>query len=1193
VQVRFNDFSIAPYLKCWRSLLIFFFEKDIFCACKFNTFVYIKFFLFSLYPGEINLMKSQKIWNVAFITLFLLASNSAGQVLFESTCQSLTDWEYLDMEGDGQFRMVEDMSVPPGYGPQVIEMYGKNVVLLSKAGKLENGTTLALWKDMEPQKNDADGIMLFRADLPKDISRIHNVKTTFAQYWIEQDFDSGTSIRYKDENTSDRNIALLAGKGLTYDTEWNPTGWFWQKVQLEGENIKVKFWSATDSEPKEWALTGKDNSRNSGRFGVRGWSARFRLAYFKASREDIQTVPATVSLFTPELEIFSNKTPDFKLFLNAGENYKKLNIRFAITQSGKKLYSKEWAQPSMKSFHFVSKEHSALEKSDIQINFPEIKKQVPFLVHVEVANLDGEILGRDFKKLIIRSNETQIEKINQLTVLIEKQLEKAKVEKNNRDKVSALAARDLLKLANERTESGQIDNADKDIAYAEQLLVDRYEHPHGIQHPGNFSLRFKKVELSSSSFTMGNTYKANILWELKGQSIKSDLSFRFDVCNQYGISVHSVESNPKKSTSSWGIGEHEQIVHFEIPSQLTSIVPKQPLPKVFTDDYFLCVTVSDSNKEKSYPWMLLDNPETIRFFRLGQKYVLAPVYITFEPVEISDINLDKASVLGPSNIQIKLAHHNSRYSKLRCAIQAETKAGTILFQNNKIVDVSRKSQISVNFKWRPEYAGPAKINVHIFDGDRLLTKAVKDVEILGPEGVCFNIVRNNSIIKKRPFQTRLNINLDLPLEHSIKDITVSVRNEKEQLGSKKISVKNGQNSLSTELAVQPYWGYYIVECKFSTKTKSFFLQKKIVATVVETLDGKIYANGESFLMKGVNVHGLYGNSTEISSRAMEIMKDYGYNTMRGDHPNLWLLDLAQKKNMVWMALNEFSCASTDEIFDRFDSVPLRGVQEISRQFIFAYRDHAAMLFWNSCNEVGNDLDEFLLTLYPCFKVHDPYNRPVNYANLYGQDNWRGQDIMGINYYFDRGTQAADRQPIILKSVELGKKHNLPMIYTEFNSFQGCGEGPGLESIRDMGEWGLKVGMSGGTFYKLTDVPPIHPGLLDSRSRLEIHKPIGEQIKAYHADATVKLVSKDKNNIVIEIQNKRDFYLRELNIELFSGEDKVLSEELENIPPNEKKQFVLKSPTKNIKRINEFNGVLNFVTHFGLENRVDVRLFVAD
>lgn len=1134
-------------------------------------------------------MKSEKTryFVLALVLLFVNFGNS--QILFESTCQSFSDWDQLDMEGDGGFRVVKDMSLPPGYGPNVLEMFGKNIVLIAKEKQLQNGTLVALWKDMEPQKNDADGIMLFRTDLPQDISMIHNVKRTFAQYWIEQDFDSGTSIRYRDENTSDRHIALLAGKGLTYDTTWNPTGWFWQKVQLDEKNINIKFWSVTEKEPDDWALTGQDAARLSGRFGVRGWSARFRLAHFQASFENISVVPPLVTLFTPELEIFSNNTPDFKVFLNADSKIKKLRIQFSIIQNEKELYSQEWTRPNEKMVVFVSTKNSLEDAFAIPINFPHVEKQLPIMTKVTISDMAGHELGSDSKLIIYRSNEKLVENIKTLKQSAQNQKEKADAENNKDTKTASLAAMDLLNLANERLEQGHINLADKDINFANQLLQNNKKQPHGIQHPGDYSLRFKKVELSSSSFVMGNTYHARILWHVSGQPIKDDLEFRFDLCNKYGISAFSTIS--KKTTSQWGVGEIEQFVEFKIPQQISNENSPSSLPEMFVDDYFLCVTVSNPAKKEIYPWMLLDNPEAIRFFRLGQKYVLVPVYITFEPVGIVDINMPTARVLEESNFQIKLANYNSGYSKLRCAVQIETKAGTILYQQNKVVNVSGEKEIPIDFSWLPAYKGVAQIKVHVYEAGRQITKAVEAFEILGPAGVDLTVEKNNFITGKTPFLTRLNIGVNVASEHSIEKIELLVRNKKQQLLTESFSVDVGQQSFSTELAVQPHWGYYILECRLFSNAKSFTMEKKIVATVVETRDGKIYVNGEPFIMKGVNVHGLYGNSRELSSRAMEIMKDYGYNTLRGDHPNLWLVDLAEEKNMVWMVLNEFSCASTEEVFERFVSGPLRGVQEISRQFITAYRDHAGVLFWNSCNEIGNDLDEFLLTLYPCFKVFDPYNRPVNYANLYGQDNWRGQDIMGINYYFDRGQRAIDRQPIITKSIQVGEAHNLPVIYTEFNSFQGCSESAGLESIRDMGEWGLKVGMSGGTFYKLTDVEPIHPGLLDSRSRLEIHKPLGEQIKAYHADATVRLISKEKNKLVIEIQNKRDFYLRDLKIQLYAGTDTLLTKELSNIPPKVVKTFVIAQPVKTLKVINEYKGVLSFVTHFGLENKVDVRLFV--
>jgi hypothetical protein len=154
-----------------------------------------------------------------FIFLFLPIMASA-QIDFESNCQTLNDWESLDIKGDGIFRVVKDESVPPGYGPNVIEMKGDNIILLAKDRRLSNGTLLVLWKDINPQQNDADGILMFRAGFPENISYEHNVKQRRPQYWLEQDFDSGVSLRYRDEKTEDTQLAMIAGEGLTYDLKF-------------------------------------------------------------------------------------------------------------------------------------------------------------------------------------------------------------------------------------------------------------------------------------------------------------------------------------------------------------------------------------------------------------------------------------------------------------------------------------------------------------------------------------------------------------------------------------------------------------------------------------------------------------------------------------------------------------------------------------------------------------------------------------------------------------------------------------------------------------------------------------------------------------------------------------------------------------------------------------------------------------
>ena len=66
--------------------------------------------------------------------------------------------------------------------------------------------------------------------------------------------------------------------------EWNRSGWVWQKLELRGNELKAKFWSVVEQEPGDWQLEINDSTFKFGRVGLKIFSGKARIAYFRAEQ---------------------------------------------------------------------------------------------------------------------------------------------------------------------------------------------------------------------------------------------------------------------------------------------------------------------------------------------------------------------------------------------------------------------------------------------------------------------------------------------------------------------------------------------------------------------------------------------------------------------------------------------------------------------------------------------------------------------------------------------------------------------------------------------------------------------------------------------------------------------------------------------------------------------------------------------
>jgi len=366
------------------------------------------------------------------------------------------------------------------------------------------------------------------------------------------------------------------------------------------------------------------------------------------------------------------------------------------------------------------------------------------------------------------------------------------------------------------------------------------------------------------------------------------------------------------------------------------------------------------------------------------------------------------------------------------------------------------------------------------------------------------------------------------------------------------------------LPVTPHWGRFDVECLIhGDQKKSFLVCQSLVATCVEVRGKDLYINGEPFLLKSVNVHGLQGHSRKQTEQTLRILKEHGFNNVRADWPPLWQVRLAEEVGLSYMPLGPYSCTKTDEIerrFARLDEIhePWNHIQLETLRFIEMFREEPNVILWNCANEVGGDIQSMLLFMFPIYQQADPYSRPVTYANLGDQGEWQGMDIVGVNLYAWHGILPSAMKSNIDSLIALGHNHDKPVIFTEFNHWWGPVHRLGADAVEHMGQYALDRGMAGTTLYKSCDVPDRHPGLLVSNEASgNLNLPMSHALRDFHADANMLWATPAPGKDRILVRNKRRFTLQR-PVLLLQSLDRSLtwSSSLEDIPAGSQGEFPL-------------------------------------
>jgi hypothetical protein len=220
---------------------------------------------------------------------------------------------------------------------------------------------------------------------------------------------------------------------------------------------------------------------------------------------------------------------------------------------------------------------------------------------------------------------------------------------------------------------------------------------------------------------------------------------------------------------------------------------------------------------------------------------------------------------------------------------------------------------------------------------------------------------------------------------------------------------------------------------------------------------------------------------------------------------------------------------------------------------------------------------------------DKYNRPVVYANLFGQDRVIGQYVMSVNYYFSSPHTVESRQPSVARSARHAQEAGLPCIFSEYNCWYGPVYSQGAAAVRGLYEYGVDRGMQGGFFYQLREDPDRHPGIVVNDTTLWTNPTLVAALQQAFADATVRTLGRTDADLRLEICNRRPFSLRDIRYEVRVGRFVLVAGEMDHLGPAGKRSLLV--PTEDSSGDQVYDVHLHYETHYGIRNHIVKRLYI--
>ncbi len=1103
---------------------------------------------------------------------------------------SVGDWDILDMTGDGEVMTAEDVTAPPGFGPTVLEVSGDHMLGLAKGTEVGDGTIVLLYRELSPADRDADGLLVFRAQYGQDVSEEHNTKQVNPHIWLEQDNDSGLHFRAKYNAEVEDSFAMRSGFGLVTDP-WNETNWIWQKVRLEGNRFQARFWPAHVPEPQEWHLDMTLDWPAAGRVGFRIGSGHVHIAHFATAEGDIPIAAPTFHLFPGRGRFLQSNRIPLTLYANASV---RPGAVLTIDVEGGSIAEVPLSLPeteeAWKKELILSTSPGGIEGAiPVPANAPE------GTWHAAVKDAEGQILAEcAFVVAPAREQEQRLVALTVALAQLDAALEGAQLppEQSAEARIQLDAARGLLANIPERLQEGELKAANRGLGFALEALAElAYFWPDGWAmsglaeaaasekalfspgdekvidvYPGGYGITITAAELDTCSFTMGGT--GLLRFRARADYGMPDRDFEFHVRLSSPLGHRTVSAaivKPSVPTSAWEPGtEYKLETTLGIVTEQPKTLPAQPL--VLDEYHRLLVSCVDPATGAK---LVLPGRPGVHPNRPGSEWFLGEAFVSTAPLAVMSFCPLLPQSAEPGKRKDKVVVRHKGDGALSCAGVFTARyrdTGEVVFQSHRPMAFNGPGGRELSFDWTPPASATYELHFEAVAPGKTFTEARGELTVCRPDPGHFT-VRNGLQVKQAAdgtYRTTLEIAPASALEAPA---------QVQVFADGRLLAEETRDTYPIALDVEPWFGYYDIVLR----TGDWEQRERIIATVVEVKDGQFCMNGEPFLVKGVNVHSLASNSPEHTRAMMRIMKERGFNALRGDHPPHWQVDMAYDMNMAWTVLAPFSCTHTKYIAERQGGTLMPTARALSKAFVNRYADSAGVLMWNSANEIVGETTDFLLGIQPVYPHLDPNRRPVHYANLFGQNRWQGQDAMGVNYYFGLKETAIGRQPLVRKSLEIGRAHSVPVMYNEFNSWWGAVPTSGVDAMYDMFDWGVNEGMCGGFFY-MKQNSFRHPGIFDNG--LNTHRIMDEAFIDVFADAKIQLKKAKNGTATLEIGNKRNFTLRQFTLTVRRGnEEKAV--DVPDIAPNEAATLDIEFEQPALGNKMPLEGTMQFTTHYGM------------
>ena len=258
----------------------------------------------------------------------LLTGTACAETIFEDRFERLDRWELADKGGASTMSLEADGTVPEPYGPTVLSLRGDHAMALVRDLVVTDCTITALWRDIDPDDYDSDGVIAARAMQPPELQSSPLADAGEGLYWVEHDSDEGFQIKVRDADANEETLGSVGDRALTNDATWNRTGWIWQKLRIEGSGLWAKFWPIHEPEPDEWQIHAVHEMFSEGRVGLRAWSGQAHVAYFSITSGPDRTDRIPFYAGLDRVTVFDDETVVVRLYTNLEREIDEVSVTF-------------------------------------------------------------------------------------------------------------------------------------------------------------------------------------------------------------------------------------------------------------------------------------------------------------------------------------------------------------------------------------------------------------------------------------------------------------------------------------------------------------------------------------------------------------------------------------------------------------------------------------------------------------------------------------------------------------------------------------------------------------------------------------------------------------------------------------------------------------------------------------------------